>query len=110
MADVFLDSIGWSGNNTAFEAIACNLPIVTFPGKLMRARHSFAILRMMGLTEIIASTIDEYIEIASNLGRNVQWRCCISEKIRSQKYRIYQDRECITALEHFLEQVTEKRM
>ena len=110
LCDIFLDSIGWSGNNTTFEAVACNLPIVTLPGTLMRARHCFAILRMMGLTETFATTVDEYIEIASQLGRNVQWRHDISEKIKTQKYRIYQDRQCITALEDFLVQEVEKKM
>jgi predicted O-linked N-acetylglucosamine transferase (SPINDLY family) len=70
LADIFLDRMGWSVNNTTFEAIACNVPIVTFPGKLMRARHCSAILQMMGLTETIANTIDEYVEMASEMGRN----------------------------------------
>jgi len=109
LADVFLDTIGWSANNSTFEAIACNIPIVTLPGKLMRQRHCTGILTMMGLTETIATTIDEYIEIASQLGRNVQWRHDISEKIKTQKYRIYQDRECIAALEDFLVQAVEKK-
>ena len=42
--DVFLDAMGWSGGVSAFEAIACHLPIVTLPGTLMRSRQSYAIL------------------------------------------------------------------
>ena len=30
--DVFLDSIGWSGCNSALESLPHNLPIVTMPG------------------------------------------------------------------------------
>src|SRR5262249_104830 len=33
-ADVFLDSIGWSGCNSTLESLAHNLPIVTTPGTL----------------------------------------------------------------------------
>jgi predicted O-linked N-acetylglucosamine transferase (SPINDLY family) len=54
-ADVYLDGIGWSGCNTTFEAIAMGLPVVTLPGDLMRKRHSFAMLKMMGLTETVAA-------------------------------------------------------
>lgn len=35
-AHVFLDTIGFSGFNTAIQAIDCNLPIVTREGKFMR--------------------------------------------------------------------------
>ena len=102
LVDIYLDSIGWSGGNTTLEAIACNLPVVTLPGKLMRGRHSAAILSMMGMTETIAKTLDEYIELAVKLGKDLKWRKQISEKIAENKHRIYRDISCITALEDFL--------
>jgi protein O-GlcNAc transferase len=103
LADVFLDSIGWSGCNSTFEAIACNLPVVTLPGVLMRGRHSAAILNIMGVKETVASTMDEYIELAVRLGNDAEWRQQISEKIAENKHRIYKDWACIAALEEFLE-------
>jgi len=45
-----------------------DLPIVTLHGELMRGRHSAAILNMMGTKDTIASTLDEYIELAIRLG------------------------------------------
>ena len=38
----------------------------------MRGRHSAAILRMMGVTETVATTIDEYVAIADRLGQDSQ--------------------------------------
>ena len=43
-ADVFLDSIEWSGANTTLEALRWDLPVVTLPGRFMRGRHSSAVL------------------------------------------------------------------
>ena len=68
LCDVFLDSIGWSGCNSTLESLACNLPIVTLRGALMRGRHSAAILQMMGIGETIAGSIEDYIGIAARLG------------------------------------------
>src|SRR5258706_438371 len=51
--DLMLDSIGWSGGNTTLEALAQDLPVVTFQGELMRGRVSAGILRMMGMPETI---------------------------------------------------------
>ncbi len=113
ISDIFLDSIGWSGCNSTLEAINCNLPVVTLPGKLMRQCHSAGILTMMGLRETIASSVEEYVEIAIRLGKDVEWRKKISEKIAVNKHRLYNDRKCIYALEEFLMKLepfeTEKR-
>ena len=49
LADVMLDSIGWSGNNSTLEALEHDLPVVTLPTGFMRGRHSFAILTRLGI-------------------------------------------------------------
>ncbi len=59
--DVFLDSIDWSGCNSALESLPHNLPIVTLPGATMRGRHSAAILQMMGVTDTIAADVDGFV-------------------------------------------------
>src|ERR1700754_2259925 len=61
--DVILDSIVWSGGNTTLEALAQDLPVVTFEGELMRGRVSAGMLRMMGMPETIAGTIDDYVAL-----------------------------------------------
>lgn len=109
LSDVYLDSIGWSGCNSTFEALANDLPVVTLPGEFMRGRHSAAILTMMGMTETVTSTIDEYIGLAVKLGTDSAWRRQIAEKIADSKDLIYRDRFCIAALENFLEKVVKDR-
>jgi predicted O-linked N-acetylglucosamine transferase (SPINDLY family) len=103
--DVFLDSINWSGGNTTLESLLHDLPIVTMTGPLMRGRHSLAILRMMGVTETIAETIDDYVSIAVRLAQDVSWREAVKAKIAANKHRIYLDRACISGLEQFLNDV-----
>jgi protein O-GlcNAc transferase len=101
--DVFLDSIGWSGNNSTSESLAHGLPIVTLRGKLMRGRHTAAILERIDVTDTITDTIDEYISTAVRLGRDISWRTAIKGRIAQNKHRIYRDRACISALEEFLD-------
>jgi protein O-GlcNAc transferase len=101
--DIFLDSIGWSGCNSTMESLACNLPIVTTPGPLMRGCHSSAILQMMGVTETIAESVDNYISIAAQLASNPDERRMLSRNMAERKHRVYRDHECISALEDFLD-------
>jgi predicted O-linked N-acetylglucosamine transferase (SPINDLY family) len=106
--DVFLDSINWSGCNSTLESLPHNLPIVTTGGPLMRGRHSMAFLRMMGVTETIAETIDDYVSIAVRLARDVPWRMAVKAKISANKHRIYFDSACILGLEQFLNHVVRR--
>ena len=105
VSDIYLDTFSWSGGNTTMYAIACNLPIVTFPGEFMRGRHSYAILKMLGVTETIAKDEAEYIEIAVRLGLNPQWRASIVNKIKQNQDRVFEDQTCVAALEEFYQSV-----
>jgi predicted O-linked N-acetylglucosamine transferase (SPINDLY family) len=101
--DIFLDSIGWSGCNSALESLPQNLPIVTLAGPMMRGRHSAAILRMMGVTETIAQSVEEYVFIAARLASNPAERAALSARIKDNQHKVYRDRACISGLEDFLD-------
>ncbi len=104
LSDVFLDTFSWSGGITTLKAIACHLPVVTCPGQFMRGRHSYAILRMLGISETIARNEVEYIDIAVRLGLDLTWRQDIVNRIANSQDRLYGDRECVSALEAFYQQ------
>jgi predicted O-linked N-acetylglucosamine transferase (SPINDLY family) len=101
ISDIFLDTLSWSGGNTTLEAIACNLPIVTCPGKFMRGRHSYGILKMLEITDTIAQSEAEYIEIAVRLGLEPDWRFDIVKRMNDCHDQLYDDKICVTALEAF---------
>jgi predicted O-linked N-acetylglucosamine transferase (SPINDLY family) len=108
-ADIFLDSLGWSGCNSMLESLEHDLPVVTLAGPLMRGCHGVAILTMMGVTETIAGSIDDYVAIAARLGHDAAWRSAIKAQIAANKHRMYRDRACIVALEDFLDRVARGR-
>ncbi len=105
--DVFLDSIGWSGCTSTMEAVTFDLPVVTLPNNLMRGRQTMAILKMIGLNETIADSLDNYVDIAVRLGTDKQLRERIRKQVSSNKHKLYKDRECIDFLESFLKNVVE---
>lgn len=109
IADVSLDTLGWTGGVTTFEAVACGLPVVTLPGKLMRARHSYAIFTQLGATETIARDAAEYVDIAVRLGLDQQWRHRVIDQMVVGYPRLYSDTSCVRALEDFYRRVVEER-
>jgi len=105
VSDIYLDTLSWSGGNTTLEAIACNLPVVTCPGEFMRGRHSYGILKMLGVTETIAQTEAEYIDIAVRLVMDSAWRNSIVQRMREHHANLYDDKTCVAALEDFYRRV-----
>ena len=84
-SDIILDSFNWSGYNTSHEAINFNKPIVTLPGKFMRGRHTYAILKMLDIEDLIAHTKDEYVNIAVKLATDLDFKNLIINKIKKNK-------------------------
>ncbi len=108
IADVLLDSISWSGCNSTLEVIAHNIPVVSLSGDTMRGRHTMAILKMMGVEETIAATLDEYVQVAVRLGQDAEYRQYISQQVAENKYKLYGDLKPVRALEDFLLKVVNK--
>jgi protein O-GlcNAc transferase len=101
-ADVYLDTIGFSGFNTMMQAIECDLPCVTYQGKFMRGRLGSGILDRLGLSQWIARDRQQYIDLAVELGSNAQIRADVRASIRKNKTAAYEDRMSVEALARVL--------
>lgn len=101
LGDVYLDSVGWSGFNTTLEAIACDLPVVTWPEGPMRGRHSAAALARMGLEDFIARDAPAYVNLAAALA-DANARAAASRRFAAARNLLYGDETPVRALETFL--------
>jgi predicted O-linked N-acetylglucosamine transferase (SPINDLY family) len=102
-ADVFLDTIGFSGFNTAIQAVECGLPIVTLKGRFMRGRLASGILDRMGLSDLVAESDKEYVEFAVKLAIDADYRKSVSTRMAHARTLLYEDMEPVRALEVFLQ-------
>jgi predicted O-linked N-acetylglucosamine transferase (SPINDLY family) len=100
--DVNIDSIGWSGGNTSIQSLELNCPLVTLPAEFMRGRHSYAMLKMIGLEELIARTAEEFVDTLVRLGADQNFRTAMVRKISESKHRLYEDKAFIAGLDQFL--------
>ena len=109
-ADAFLDTPDFSGGHTTFDAIACNLPIISHAGEFMRGRQSYGMLTMMGITETLAHNDAEYVEIAVRLGLEPEWRQAIAQKMSERQQRLFDDTDCVRGLEQFYQNVVATKL
>jgi predicted O-linked N-acetylglucosamine transferase (SPINDLY family) len=102
-AHVFLDTIGFSGFNTAMQGVQCGIPIVTREGAFMRGRLATGILKRMGMNELVTDSNDAYVALAARLGTDADYRNEIRRRIVETREVLYGDVAPVRALESFLE-------
>src|SRR5262249_50052211 len=65
--DVALDTFPYSGTATTCEALWMGLPVITLPGDTHVTRVSASLLTTVGLTQLIADSVDSFVAIATRL-------------------------------------------
>ena len=68
--DVALDSFPYHGTTTTCDALWMGAPVVTLAGDRHVSRVGVSLLSAVGLTELIAPTVDEYVRIAGELAND----------------------------------------
>ncbi len=107
-ADVFLDTMGFSGFNTALQAIECGLPVAAWEGRFLRGRLASGILRRMGMEELVADNDAAFVETAVKLAQDAAWWGSVRERMIAARPRLYGDMEPVRALEEFFEDALRK--
>jgi protein O-GlcNAc transferase len=104
-ADVMLDTIGFSGYNTAVQAIECGLPLVTREGRFLRGRLASGVLRRMELTELIVRTKAEYVNLVVRLVTDRQYQAHIRHEIQQRRSILFDDQSAMGPFQDFLASV-----
>ena len=101
-ARALLDTIGFSGFNTAVQALECDLPVVAFEGEFMRGRLASGPLRHLGLDELVATTADAFADIALRLVEDEAWHAHMEREIARRRLALFHDQAPVRALEDAL--------
>ena len=99
--DVLIDPIHFNGGNTSYKALALGTPIVTLPMRLLRGRMTYALYKKMNVMDCVASTPEEYIDIAVRLATDREYRETIRTRILASNHVLYEDLSVVRELEQF---------
>jgi len=85
--DIGLDPFPYAGGTTTCDALWMGVPVVSLAGRTAVARAGLSILSNLGLSELVASTEEQYVriaaELAGDLSRVAQLRAELRERMRA---------------------------
>jgi predicted O-linked N-acetylglucosamine transferase (SPINDLY family) len=70
LADLFLDTYPYNAHTTAVDSLKAGVPVITLIGQSFASRVAASLLNVVGLPELITSTLDEYVALATELATN----------------------------------------
>jgi protein O-GlcNAc transferase len=103
LADAVLDPFYFSGGNSSLEGFSVAAAIVTWPTELLRARITAACYGQMDLSELTASSAEDYVELALRLAMQRDFNEDSRRKIGERSHVLYQSMDAVRQFEDFLE-------
>jgi len=81
LVDAVFDTMPYSGGDTSAAALDMGVPVVTCAGERHAERMCLSLLSHLGVTDTVARSDAEYVEIACRLANDAAWRAEVSAKI-----------------------------
>jgi predicted O-linked N-acetylglucosamine transferase (SPINDLY family) len=103
--DIILDPLHYSGGNSSLEAFASGAPVVTWPGRVMRARHSYGFYQLMGVSEGVAADHNDYVRLALRWSGNAEERALLRRRLHERSARLYEDDRPVRAMEAYFSSI-----
>jgi protein O-GlcNAc transferase len=69
--DIALDTFPYNGHTTTLDALWMGLPVVTLIGQTVVGRAGYSQLTNLGVPELIAQSLEEYVHIATTLASDL---------------------------------------
>jgi predicted O-linked N-acetylglucosamine transferase (SPINDLY family) len=84
-ADLFLDTLPYNAHTTASDALWAGVPVLTCVGDSFAARVAASLLTAVNVPELIASTAEQYEELATQLATDPQRLADLKQKLAANR-------------------------
>ncbi|CAH0479375.1 unnamed protein product [Peronospora belbahrii] len=102
-ADAVLASLHLTRPRASLQAFAVGAPVVTFPNELWASRITYGFYQQMGVNDLIATSLDEYVGLAIKLASDAAFHKKMRQLIEQNRSKLSQDKQAIKEWEHFFD-------
>ena len=95
VSDVLLDPPHYGGVNSSYDGFSLNIPILTCESEYHIGRYTAGCYRKMGLADCIPKTMEDYVDMAVELGTQPDSREEFSARIRTASPSLFEDMHAV---------------
>ena len=95
LSNVILDSYYAGGCTTSREAMEIGKVIITKPEKYLGGRWTYAYYNKIGINDFIAKDYDHYVDLALEIGKNIEKQIESEKKIRENVHKLFYCKESV---------------
>ena len=106
-ADLLVETFGFAGGNSTYEALSTGTPILAYAGKHMRARVTKDLLTMIGLGDCVAADRESFITKALELADDTDARREVRRRVPDTMPALFERQSAVDGLAAFLERAVE---
>lgn len=85
--DIGLDAFPYNGATTTCESLWMGVPVITLSGRYAAARSGASLLASVGLSDLVADTAEQFIEIAGSLACSLHRLAELRSSLRDRMTR-----------------------
>ncbi|ETO78675.1 hypothetical protein F444_06460 [Phytophthora nicotianae P1976] len=102
-ADAVIASLHLTRPRASLQAFAAGVPVVTFPNELWASRITFGFYQQMGINDLIAASLDEYVALAVKLATDSAFHKEMVQLIKRNRSKLSEDEEAVREWEKFFD-------
>lgn len=110
LADIFLDTYICNAHTTTADAIWAGVPVITCLGEHFASRVAGSIVKAAGMDELVVDTLDQYQQLAIELGQTPARLQQVKDKLQSCAAPLFKPEDYVKAWESLLQKMWQARL
>uniref|UniRef100_H3GFD3 protein O-GlcNAc transferase n=1 Tax=Phytophthora ramorum TaxID=164328 RepID=H3GFD3_PHYRM len=102
-ADAVVASLHLTRPRASLQAFAAAVPVVTFPNELWASRITYAFYQQMGINDLIATSLEEYVSLAVKLATDAVFHEKMAQLIKQNRSKLSEDQQAVREWEKFFD-------
>jgi protein O-GlcNAc transferase len=99
---IVIDTIGFSGYNTAIQTLEVGTPFIAYEGRFMRGRLGAGVLRSIGMDDLVADSCETFVKMVTDVVQNSSLQQAARARIADTRHKLFENLSVIASIEQEL--------
>jgi len=105
LCDALLAPIQFGAGRSTLDAFGVGAPVVTFKGRYLKSRITYAAYKEIGFEDLIANSEEEYVDLAHRLAKDDDFRSSARRSIQEKSEALFESGAAVQELNDLMSRI-----